>query len=138
MPTLKDADDVASCIAACRSSGNDGYPYAGLTKQSGSILCFCGSEPKDGFDNLYAEPYKCPVRCQDTKRLERCGGRRLTAMSVWSVPPNPDQGDLRGICVYGGPDVFPFWIERSLTDMTPDHCKRKCHGKGFGCYLFKY
>merc|ERR1712136_536510 len=134
LPTLKENAnvdfDVKSCIAACRSSGSDGYPYAGLTKQSGSILCFCGDEPTDGFDDLYALPRQCPVRCHKYD-LESCGGRQLTAMSVWSVPPNADKGDLGGICVYGGPDVFPFWIETSLTDMTPDHCKSSCHGKGY-------
>ena len=75
LPTLKENAnedfDVKSCIAACRSSGNDGYPYAGLTKQSGSILCFCGDEPTDGFDDLYALPDKCPVRCH-RKSLESC------------------------------------------------------------------
>ena len=151
-------DNVAACLSKCRfqldeNTGSNGYDYAGLTWQKIKTLddlvpyrsprCYCGNQPDNGFYDLYTWPYACNTRCPGKPHAfwENCGGRGRSAMSVWSVPPNPKKSDLNGLCVYDYParsDDHPngqrvcSGKKIESEDMTIELCKGVCRTEGHG------
>ena len=127
-----DANNVAECIAGCRSLTNFqgflGYHYAGLEYQN---ECWCGDEPEDGFE--YADFTRCNMRCQGERAFwQNCGG--FGVMNAWSVPYSEDS-DLDGICVYDfarDGRVFNGTSETGVMDLTSWSCKDYCFDRGYG------